>query len=332
VFYIDSSYLPDWVEAGVVDAGEDKIADLDGFYSSLIDIFTVDGVLYCPPKDFSTMTLQYNKDLFDAANLDYPTADWTWDDLRAAAEALTDEEAGVIGLVTPPNLERWLPFLYQAGGGFFDEFGVFVMDSEEAVEALEFYVGFAQDGIGGPPDAVDAGWGGEAFGTGRAAMAMEGNWVIQFLLDNYPDLNWGVTELPAGPVGEASMAFTVCYGVGADNDNLDESWELVNFLTNEDGAEAFAGVTFGPMPSRSSAAEAYVATWEERTAEMGVDYTQFSSFIDAAEYAHPWVLPVGWGSFTDTFNAGLQRAFAGEITAEDVLTEAFAVADELQSE
>lgn len=106
VFYIDSSYMPDWVEAGVVDVGEDKIADVEGFYSSLVDIFTYDGVFYCPAKDFSTMALQYNKDLFDAAGLDYPNADWTWEDLRAAAEALTDEEAGVIGLVTPPNLER----------------------------------------------------------------------------------------------------------------------------------------------------------------------------------------------------------------------------------
>jgi len=329
VFYIDSSYLPDWVAAGVVDAGEDKIENVDGFYPSLIDIFTVDGVLYCPPKDFSTMALQYNKDLFDAAGLEYPNENWTWEDLRAAAEALTDEEAGVIGLVTPPNLERWLPFLYQAGGGFFDEFGVFVMDSPEAVEALDYYVSFARDGIGGPPDVVDAGWGGEAFGTGRAAMAMEGNWVIQFLLENYPELNWGVTELPAGEFGKATMAFTVCYGVGADNEYLDESWQLVNFLTNEEGAERFAQVTFGPMPSRMSAADEYIATWEARTEGLGVDYTDFEAFIKGADYAYPWVLPVGWGAFTDAFNAALQRAFSGEITAEEALQEAFTVANEL---
>lgn len=206
------------------------------------------------------------------------------------------------------------------------------MDSEEAREALEYYVGFAQDGIGGPPDAVDAGWGGEAFGTGRAAMAMEGNWVIQFLLDNYPELNWGVTELPAGEAGEASMAFTVCYGVGADNEHLEESWELVNFLTNEQGALNFAEVTFGPMPSRAAAAEAYVATWEERTEGLGVDYTEFNAFIEGAENAHPWVVPPGWGSFVDAFNAGLQQAFAGEITAEEALDQALVVAEELQAE
>lgn len=333
VFYIDSSYLPDWVEAGVVAEGEDTIEDQDGFYQSLLDIFTYDGVLYCPPKDFSTMTLQYNRDLFDAAGLDYPTADWTWDDLYAAAEALTDEEAGVIGLVTPPNLERWLPFLYQSGGALFDDFGVFVLDSEETLDAIDYYISFAQEGIGGPPSAVDAGWGGEAFGTGRAAMAMEGNWVIKFLLDNYPDLNWGVTELPMGPEGDqATMAFTVCYGVAADNDYAAESWELVNFLTGTEGAQNFAQVSFGPMPPRPAAEEAYLDNYLALSEGLGVDANEFQAFFDSAEYAYPWVLPVGWGSFTDAFNAALQQAFAGELTAQDVLDTANQAADELLSE
>lgn len=165
VFYIDSSRLPDWATAGVVAIGDEDIEELDGFYPALLDVFTFEGDLYCPPKDFSTMALQYNKDLFDAAGLEYPTADWTWDDLRAAAEALTDSSAGVIGLVTPPNLERWMPFLYQAGGAIINEDGEYVMDSPEALEALEFYVGMVTDGIAGPPSRVDSGWGGEASGV-----------------------------------------------------------------------------------------------------------------------------------------------------------------------
>ncbi|MFW5691833.1 MAG: extracellular solute-binding protein [Chloroflexota bacterium] len=332
VFYIDSSYLPDWVEAGVVATGEDDIENIEGFYESLIDIFTYEGVLYCPPKDFSTMALQYNKDLFDAAGLEYPTAEWTWEDLRAAAEALTNEEEGVIGLVTPPNLERWLPFLYQNGGALFDDFGVFVLDSDEALEALDYYISFAQDGIGGPPDAVDAGWGGEAFGTGRAAMAMEGNWTINFLLENYPELNWGVAEMPAGPADEATMAFTVCYGVGETNEYPEESWQLVNFLTGVDGQDRFAEVTFGPMPSRPAAADTYLETWAERTEGTEINHEEFDAFLIGADYAYPWVLPVGWNTFTDAFNGALQEAFDGQLTAEDMLTTVVEVAEELQAE
>lgn len=260
------------------------------------------------------------------------TAEWTWDDLRAAAEALTNPDAGVIGLVTPPNLERWLPFLYQAGGAIFNEEGEYVMNSPEALQALEFYVGMVRDGIAGPPSRVDSGWGGEAFGRGRAAMAMEGNWVIQFLLDNYPELNWGVAELPAGPAGKATMAFTVCYGVAANisGEKAEAAWKLVNFLTNDEGALSVASASFGPMPTRPSAAQAYLDNWAARTEGSGVNYEDFNAFIAGGDYSYPWVLPVGFQPFVDAFNAGLQRAFDGQATAADVLEEVALIAEELR--
>src|SRR5687767_7760690 len=49
VFYIDSSKLPDWVEAGVVAVGEGEIENPEGFYQSLLSTFTYDDVLYCAP-------------------------------------------------------------------------------------------------------------------------------------------------------------------------------------------------------------------------------------------------------------------------------------------
>jgi multiple sugar transport system substrate-binding protein len=294
----------------------------EDIYPSLLEVFTYDGTLYCPPKDFSTMTLQYNTDLFDAAGLEYPTAEWTWDDMRAAAETLTGEnEAGdpVLGLVTPPNFERWLPFLYQAGGAIFDAEGNVTLDTAESMEAIELYVGMVNDGIAGPPSAVDAGWGGEAFANGRVAMAMEGNWVINYLNEQFPDLNWGVAPLPQGPAGQATMAFTVCYGVAADNAHPEESWALVNFLTGPEGALTVAENSFGVMPARVSAADAWLARFGE----------EMKPFVDGADYAHEWRLPVGFQDFIDAFNDNLQQAFTGQVLPEDVLTAASDVANEI---
>lgn len=317
VFYIDSSKLPDWAEAGVVAPAGDNIADADDIYPSLLEVFTYNDTLYCPPKDFSTMTLQYNKDLFDAAGVEYPTAEWTWDDLRAASEALTGENAegkSVLGLVLPPELPRWLPFLYQAGGAIFDADGALTINSPEATEALDFYVNLAVDGFGGAPSAVDSGWGGEAFGNGRVAMAMEGNWVINYLKEQFPDLNWGVAPLPAGPAGQATMAFTVCYGVAANAEGAtaDAAWSLVNFLTGKDGALVVAETSFGVMPGRASAAEAWIARFGE----------EMQPFVDGAKYAYKWQLPVGFQPFIGAFNDGIQQAFTGNMLSEDVLTSA----------
>lgn len=324
VFYVDSSKLPDWAEAGVVAPAGDNIEDMDDIYPSLIEVFTYKDTLYCAPKDFSTMTLQYNKALFDAAGVEYPTAEWTWDDLRAAAEKLTGQNAdgqAVLGLVTPPNFERWLPFLYQAGGTLFDDSGALTLDTPEALQAIELYVGLVEDGLAGPPSAVDAGWGGEAFGNGRVAMAMEGNWVINYLKEQFPDLEWGVAPLPAGPAGQATMAFTVCYGVSAaaEGAEAEAAWKLANFLTGKDGAKMVADTSFGVMPGRASAAEAWISRFGE----------EMQAFVSGADYAHKWQLPVGSQPFIDAFNDALQQAFSGQLLPEDVLTEAQSVGDEI---
>jgi multiple sugar transport system substrate-binding protein len=324
VFYVDSSRLPDWAEAGVVAPAGDNIEEMDDIYPSLLEVFTYNGTLYCAPKDFSTMTLQYNKDLFDAAGVEYPTGDWTWEDMRAAAEKLTGTNAdgqSVLGLVTPPNLERWMPFMYQAGGALFDAEGNPTVDSPEALEALNFYINLVNDGYAGPQSAVDAGWGGEAFGNGRVAMAMEGNWVINYLKEQFPDLNWGVAPLPAGPAGKATMAFTVCYGVAANAEGAtaDAAWALVNFLTGKEGAQMVAETSFGVMPGRISAG----AAWIERFGE------DMSAFVEGADYAYKWQLPVGFQEFIDAFNASLQQAFEGQVLPEDVLADSQAVAEEI---
>jgi multiple sugar transport system substrate-binding protein len=325
VFYVDSSKLPDWAEAGVLASGEGKIENLSDHYPSLLEAFTYKGTLYCPPKDFSILALQYNKDMFDAAGLDYPTADWTWDDLRAAAEKLTGQTADgkkILGVILPADFNRWLPFLYQAGGSVLNEDWTEVtLDSDQAREALDYYVGMVTDGIGGTPSMVDAGWGGEALGQGRAAMVMEGNWVITYLLQQFPDLHWGVTVLPKHPSGgQATMVYTVCYAVGSSNKSPDESWKLVNFLTGPEGSKLVAEQGFGVIPPAMSAAD----TWLQA---IGPEIGQ--GFLDGASYAHKWQFPVGFQEVFDTFNADLQLAFEGQSTPEDVITDTTGVAEEV---
>ena len=99
------------------------------------------------------------------------------------------------------------------------------------------------------PAAVDAGWAGEAFGQGKAAMVVEGNWMPPAMAADFPDRNFAVAELPSGPVGPGTFAFTVCYGVAADAANPEASWALVDALTNEEGSLAWTEA-FTVMPAR----------------------------------------------------------------------------------
>jgi len=322
VFYVDAGKFYDWAKAGVLANGKDMIEDPSGIYPALAAGFTYNGDLYCPPKDFSTLALEYNKDMFDKAGVAYPTADWTWDDLKNAAQKLTTTDADgnpVTGLILPADFNRWLPFLYQAGGAPFDASGAGTFNTDAAKQAIEYYNGLVTDGYASTPDKVDSGWGGEALGKNRAAMVMEGNWVIEFLKSTYPDLKWGVSELPKGSAGQATMAYTVCYAVGAATKNADAAWKLVNFLTGKDGEQWVGEKGFGVMPTRGDAA----AAWSTRYGDA------MQAFVKGAAYSHVWQLPAGYGPVNDAFNGALQQAFAGQILADDVLTQTQDVADQL---
>ena len=58
---------------------DDGSIDADAYPESLRRIYTFDGKVYGIPRDFDTIALFYNKDLFDAAGVEYPTGDWTWE-------------------------------------------------------------------------------------------------------------------------------------------------------------------------------------------------------------------------------------------------------------
>ena len=64
----------------------DNPLDMDVFFPGVAAIGKVGDQTYLLTKDYSPLVLFYNKKLFDAAGVAYPTAEWTWDDMRAARQ------------------------------------------------------------------------------------------------------------------------------------------------------------------------------------------------------------------------------------------------------
>jgi multiple sugar transport system substrate-binding protein len=88
-------------------------------------------------------------------------------------------------------------------------------DTPQNVEALTYVRGLLKDGLAKYPKALDTGWAGEAFGKGKAAMAIEGNWIKGALRADFPAIKYTVKELPAGPKGKGTLSFTQCWGIAA---------------------------------------------------------------------------------------------------------------------
>jgi len=158
VFTVGQGDFPSRQDSGVLADGNDKIEAKDDFYPGLVAAFSKDGDLYCAPKDFSTLGLLYNKDLFDKAGVKYPTSEWTWDDMKTAAKTLTSGD--VVGVSLAADPDRWESFFYGNGAQIFDTDGKVVFNSDAGVAALDFYAGFAKDGTGKTPADLNAGWNG----------------------------------------------------------------------------------------------------------------------------------------------------------------------------
>jgi multiple sugar transport system substrate-binding protein len=302
VFYVNDNKLPDLAKNGVLEPIGDKVDNPGDFYDSLKQSFTYKGTYYCPPKDFSTLQLVYNTDELTAANVKPPT---TWDELVTAAKALT--KPGRPGLVMNPEFYRWGVFMAQAGAWPTDDsVSKMTMDTPEMKQALQFVTDGHKQGYFATPASVGTGWGGEALGKGKAAMTIEGNWIVGAMKTDFPNVKYAVAELPAGPKGKGTMSFSVCYGVAKASKNKEAAIDLVKFLTSPDQQLNFTK-QFPVMPSRKSLADKWLA-----------DKPELKAFVSGADYAKKSVFPPGFKTVIDTFNDGIQGLSKGNKTVDDV--------------
>jgi multiple sugar transport system substrate-binding protein len=270
VFYVSADAFAGYAANGSLEPYGEDLENKDDFYPALREAFTYDGKLYCAPKDFSTLGLVINDELWAAAGLTEDDIPTTWEELAETAAALT--KGDTVGLAFSPEFQRLGAFAASAGGGLVTD-GKATANSEENVEALTYAQQLLKDGVAKYASELGAGWGGEAFGKGQAAMVIEGNWIAGAMSADYPDVEYTVAELPEGPGGKGTLQFTNCWGIAADSDNIEGARELVKELTSEESQLAFAKA-FGVMPSIQSAADQWSA-----------EYPDLAPFIAGGEYA-----------------------------------------------
>ncbi|MBP1240649.1 multiple sugar transport system substrate-binding protein [Frigoribacterium sp. PvP120] len=292
VFYLSTDALAGFAGNGSLLAYGDRLSNADDFYPALVDSFTVDDQFYCAPKDFSTLGLIINDDMWAAAGLTDADVPTDWDGLREVAAQLTT--ADHVGLAFSPEYARVGAFMAQAGGTVTTADGTdATLDSDENVEALTYVQELLASGDAAYSSDLGAGWGGEAFGTGAAAMTIEGNWIAGAMSADYPDVSYRVAELPAGPGGQGTLQFTNCWGIAADSPNQEAAVALVEQLTGTDQQLAFADA-FGVMPSIESAAE----EWKSANPDE-------AAFLDSVEFAQGVPTQDGSAAVIADFNSQL---------------------------
>jgi ABC-type glycerol-3-phosphate transport system substrate-binding protein len=142
VIHTPVAQYPRFAAAGMLQpidpfVARDRSFDKDDFEPVMWNAFVLDGKTWAIPREGGPTVLYYNKHLFDAAGVPYPTDDWTWDDWRMAALKLTKRSGDEIvqfGMHAP----SWEVWVWGAGGDILNpEMTRCVMDSPQAIAGLQ---------------------------------------------------------------------------------------------------------------------------------------------------------------------------------------------------
>jgi multiple sugar transport system substrate-binding protein len=242
VFYVAAEDFADWVRQGVLQplnsyAKKTKYP-AKPFYTGLLNSFKYRGQIYGYPKDWSSLGMEINPALMGGQKT--PT---TWAQLRAVAQRINVPGGKPICLQA--DWARLMAWVYQAGGtGQFKN-----AESAPFRAAANFYVNLIKDGLAATPDNLGSGWCGEAFGKGKVAIAFEGNWMLGYLKETFPNLRYQLAPLPKGKT-RGNLAFTVSYAMARDSKNKAAAWTLLSWLTGKAGMKKWTSLGFA-LPARS---------------------------------------------------------------------------------
>jgi multiple sugar transport system substrate-binding protein len=313
VFDIEYSNYASYQANGVLAPIE--VASPDAYRQSLLEAYSTDGTSYALPSSFSDVVLYYNADLFDAAGLDYPTNDWTWDDEKAAAEALTDTAAGQWGDHQPISFYEYYKALAQNGGQFLnDDKTAVAFNSPEGIEAAEWLV----DKSGTVMPTIEQGQGTADFDTnlfkdGKLGMLHSGIWIFGALTD--VPFTWDIAVEP-GNTEQASAVFSNAIGVSATSDHVAAASKWAEFLTSSDTMVLTRLDTGWELPPISD--EAQLASYLEK----GAPANRQAVFDSLDGIALPPVVTVGQSEMQDILGEELVEAQAGRKTVEEALASA----------
>jgi multiple sugar transport system substrate-binding protein len=217
---------------------------------------------YGVPRDAVSDFVAYNKNIFDAAGVEYPTDGWTVADYLATAEKLNapDQDIyGVGGIEGGEGCMMWSTFSFNLGTDIVSPDGRTVtgyMDTPEAVSAMQWCLSLVTESKVASPAQMADQFGENSFMSGKVAMQTVSDWEIP-PLQAQTDFEWGVVAPPRFDENSEVIpwADSYIYYMWSGSKHKDAAWKLMAWLS---GPEA-----------QKMAAEANVwtpnspAVWEE---------------------------------------------------------------------
>lgn len=279
------------------------------------------GSLYCLPKDIGPWAMFYNKDVFKARGVPFPSArmPWTWNEAIKNWHALSFKDGTIThyGVSTFPHETA----VWSNGGEIVsaDKQHWVLGKDPRSIAALQWCADLAlvqhvAPNLSSSVAGSSAAGPGELFETGLAACHFDGRWMVP-RYRQVLKFDWDVAPFPVPHAGMHATSFSgsVGFGIYAHTPRADASWQLVEYLSGPVGQAAMTRSGF-QVPNQVALANTDVYLQRnQRPVHAEV-------FLDSARYSRP-------GPWTDTPNTFwhdvywnfVGKVFRGEKTAKAYL-------------
>jgi len=316
ILYLNPWFMYVFADKGVLKALDDYVArdsfSFDGIDPTAVDIGRYLGKLVAMPFEIAPLTVVYNKKLFDAASVPYPTTDWeestwTWDAFVEMARKLTDAKNEQYGV----QFDNWMypALVYQNGGKILSNRKEIqpdtkcVLDSEEAVSALQWLVDLStKNQVSAPAAAINQLGGFDRFMAGKIGMYIYGRWLNTFR--TIKDFEWDVAALPhVQGKKPATLLLDLHYAVYSGSKNPDAGWEYLKYIITEE-------------PQKANVNTGMAVAVLQKVNEMPVFLESYPPhnervYIDALKYSIPEDVNAATQAYSAPMNAELEGVFAG---------------------
>ena len=312
-------------------ARSDKVADLTAtvadpafgwsdFFEGERAVATVAGKVVAIPALVDNLALVYNKKLFADAGVAEPTADWSWDDYKAAAKQLTNVDDKIFGASYPVSGDedtvwRFWPMIWQQGAKAISDDGkTATFDDPAFATALEVLRSMAIDDksmyIDASSESVV-----KLFEASKIAMTITGPWALYDI--GAAKIDYGVVPLPGFNGDHRTVS-------GPDNwmvfDNGPErvaaAAAFLQFLTQPE-QDAVWSVGIGNMPVRNATKD--TPEWATATKETPA-YQQFLDNFANSKDARPQT--VAYPAYSAALGEQIAAVLLGQSSVEDALSAA----------
>lgn len=260
LFFFNGVDSNQFVEQGKVVSVDEIRGEFPDYASNMKDDLLgaspVDGVNYSVPVNGYWEGMFVNKEVLEAAGVEVPTAETTWDDFLADCEKI--KEAGYTPIAASlqeiphywfeyaiynfqdPATHNTLPETVD------DEYGKAWVDGLNDIKAL-YEAGYFPENTLTSTDAETF----QLFTSDKAAFLIDGSWKIGGIAEAVDDIeNFTVVNVPGkgnrkttDEIGGLSMGYYVTRKAWEDDEKKEAAVSFISYMTSDEVVSRFAGVS-----------------------------------------------------------------------------------------